>query len=218
MNPDWDNLTVTMSHEAGEASGDWDLQHNRVVDSSTQQPYLGGGELGDLCLSLNASIAADATNTYMVQRLWSNSVAVADNADPCLPADANTKWFGAALDSGGSDPSIINVTRDASGKGSTSFKIDAFEYDSSFGPIGFYVIGSLLPTGVTMTPNIAINVDASGNQTGAVAYANAGGVYTATVNVDATYTGGGEPITVLIISRNETKTHYNIWWGTLIIQ
>ena len=118
-NPDWNDLTVTMSHEAGEASCDYDLAHNKVEDSQTGQPYLGGGENGDLCLSLNASLAADATTTYVVQRLWSNSVAVANNADPCLPVDTGTMWFGAGLLSGNTDPSIINVALTA-GKGSQS--------------------------------------------------------------------------------------------------
>jgi len=218
-NPDWDDLTVTMSHEAAEASVDYDLGHNKVVNSSTKVPYLGGGENGDLCLSLNATIAADATTSYVVQRLWSNSVAVANNADPCVPVDDNTKWFGAGLVSGNTDPAIINVTRNAQSKsGSQTFKIEAWEMDPSFGPIGFYIIGSLLPAGVTITPNIAINTDANGNQTGAVAYLNAGGTFNGTVNVSSAYVPDGQPITVLIISRNETKTHYNIWWGVLLIK
>lgn len=216
--PDWNNFTVTISHEAGEAAGDWNLQHNRVVDSSTGTPYLGGGELGDLCISLNASIAADATNTYLVQRLWSNSVAVANNADPCLPADANTMWFGAGLYSGGTDQSLISITRDGSGKGSAQIKIEPFSYDPNFGAMGFYVVGSLLPTGVSLTPDIAIRTDAQGNKMGMVAYGNPGSTTNVTVNVDSTYVANGQPITFLVISRNVTKTHYNIWWGTLVIQ
>lgn len=217
MKPDWNNLTVTVSHEAAEASSDWDLQHNRVVDSSTGQPYLGGGEDGDLCISLNESIAADATNTYLVQRLWSNSVAVANNADPCIPTDANTKWFGAGLYSGNTDQSLINITLDGSGKGSAQIKIEPFSYDPNFGAMGFYVVGSLLPTGVTLTPDIAVRRDAQGNQLGAVAYGNPGSTTNVTVNVDATYQPNGQPITFLIIARNLTKTHYNVWWGTLLI-
>ncbi|MGZ7087527.1 MAG: hypothetical protein ACXVIH_14460, partial [Ilumatobacteraceae bacterium] len=211
MMPDWNNLTVTMSHEAGEAAGDWDLQHNRVVDSSTGAPYLGGGEVGDLCLSLNSSIAADATNTYMVQRLWSNSIAIANNADPCIPVDANTMWFGAGLYSGNSDQSVINVTLDASGKGSAQFKIEPFAFDPSFGPVGFYVVGSLLPAGITLTPDIAVRT-VNGMRVGAVAYGNPGSTTNLTVNVAPPYTADGNPITFLIIARNVTKTHYNIWW------
>ena len=216
--PDWNNLTVTMSHEAAEAAGDWNLQHNRVVDSSTGQPYLGGGEVGDLCISLNASMAADATTTYMVQRLWSNSVAVANNADPCVPADANTPWFGAGLYSGGTDQSLISITLDASGKGSAQIKIEPFSFDPNFGAMGFYVVGSLLPAGVTLTPDIAVRTDASGMKMGSVAYGNPGSTTTVTVNVDSTYQANGQPITFLILSRNVAKTHHNIWWGTLIIQ
>ncbi len=217
MNPDWNNLTVTMSHEAGEAAGDWDLNHNRVVDSVTNAPYIGGGELGDLCLSLNASIAADATNTYLVQRLWSNSVAVANNSDPCLPMDTGTQWFGAGLYSGGTDQSVIQITRDSSGKGSAQVKIEPFAFDPNYGPMGFYVIGSLLPTGVKLTPDIAIRTDAQGNKMGSVMYGNPGSTTNVTVNVDSTYVADGQPITFLIIARDELKAHYNIWWGTLIV-
>ena len=211
MQPDWNNLTVTMSHEAAEAASDYDLNHNRV-QASGGIDYLGGGEDGDMCLSLNASIAADASTTYLVQRLWSNSIAVANNGDPCIPVETGTQWFGAGLIGN----SVINITRDSSGKASTPFKIEAWEMDPSFGPIGFYIVGSFLPAGVTITPNIAITTS-NGTQTGAVQYLNAGGTFNGTINVSSAYQPDGQPITMLIISRNETKTHYNIWWGMLLI-
>ncbi len=220
-NPDWNNLTVTMSHEAAEAASDWDLAHNSVVAKSgnTKIPMLGGGEIGDMCLSLNATLQGDGSNMYQVQRLYSQTVAVANNDEPCLPADPGTQWFGAGWVMSASSPESITITRNSQSKtGSAKVNIETWEMDPSFGPIGFYVVGSLLPTGVTMTPNININVDAQGNQTGAVAYANAGGVTPVTINVASTYLAVGLQITLLLISRNETKTHYQIWWGSLLIK
>ena len=221
MNPDWSDLTVTMSHEAAEAASDWDLAHNHVYAKNGNQsvPMLGGGEIGDMCLSLNATIAANATTNYTVQRLYSQTAAVANNTEPCLPPDTGTEWFGAGWVMTQTNAELVSITRNSQTKtGTATVKVEAWEMDPSFGPIGFYVVGSLLPAGVTMTPNIAINVDSSGNQTGAVQYANAGGVVSVTINVASTYVADGQPITLLLISRNETKSHYQIWWGNLIIK
>lgn len=83
--------------------------------------------------------------------------------------------------------------------------------------MGFYVAGSLLPAGVTLTPDIAVRT-VNGTRMGSVAYGVPGSTTNVTVNVAPPYTIDGQPITFLIIARNLTKTHYNIWWGTLVIQ
>jgi hypothetical protein len=216
MMPDWDNLTVTMSHETAEASTDGDLQHNRVVDPETNYPYLGGGEDGDMCISLNAKIQATATDAYLVQRLYSDVAAAANNVDPCLPDDG--KFFGAGLyGTSASNPSVIDIATDANGNGSATIKIEPFSYDASFGPVGFYVAGSLLPTGITLTPDIAIRTE-NGMRVGEVLYGNPGSTTTVTVKVDSRYQPTGRPETFLVISRDVMKTRYNVWWGTINVQ
>lgn len=220
MQPDFDTLTVTISHEAAEAATDFDLQHNRVMmaGSILPLPQLGGGEDGDMCISLNTKIKADATHTYLVQRLWSDAAAALNNVNPCIPDDT-APFFGAGLyGNSTSDPSVINITR-SGGTGSATIKIEPFSYDPSFGAVGFYVVGSLLPKGVTLSPDIAVRKDPNnpGGKLGMVAYGNPGSTTTVTVNVDSTFQPTGRPATFLIIARNVTKTRYNIWWGSLNI-
>lgn len=221
MQPDWDTLTVTISHEAAEATTDYDLQHNRVLMAGSLIPFpqLGGGEDGDMCISLNTKIKADATNTYLVQRLFSNAAAKLNNVNPCLPDDT-APFFGAGLyGNDASNPSHITISR-TGGAGTATIKIDPFSYDPSFGPVGFYVVGSLLPKGVSISPDIAVRADPAhpGMKLGMVAYGNPGSTNTFTVNVDSTFTSTGRPSTFLIIARNLAKTRYNIWWGSLDIQ
>jgi len=97
VTPDWDNLTVTISHEAAEAATDYDLGHNKVLIPGTQLPYIGGGEVGDMCLAVNKTVTSDTGKKYMVQRQYSDATAAKDNADPtganvnpCLTNDGET--------------------------------------------------------------------------------------------------------------------------------
>src|SRR5439155_9150788 len=123
--PDFKNLTVTISHEVGEATSDYDLQHNRVVNSSTHAAFLGGGENGDMCLSVNADLKAADGTVYSVQRLYSNKNATLNGSDdPCQdPFTPKLPYFGAGLWSGNSDQSLITITR-VGGKGSAKIKFE----------------------------------------------------------------------------------------------
>ena len=217
MAPDFDNLTVTISHETAEAVTDFDLNSSRAVDPVTGMPYLGGGEDGDLCISLNTKIMADATHTYQVQRIYSDAAAALNNVNPCVPDDT-APFFGAGLyGTDAANPSVIQIPRTAS-KGSVTVKIEPFSYDPNFGAVGFYVVGSLLPAGVTLSPDIAVRTK-NGMKMGSVAYGNPGSTTMLTVSVDSTFPAAqvGHPQTFLIIARNVTKTRYNIWWGTLVV-
>ncbi|MDB4965908.1 MAG: hypothetical protein JWN44_1597 [Myxococcales bacterium] len=221
--PDFKNLTVTISHEVGEATSDYDLQHNRVVNSSTGATFLGGGENGDMCLSVNADIKAPDGETYSVQRLYSNVNAVKNGADdPCAdPFTPKLPYFGAGLWSGGSDQSLISITR-TGGKGSATIKIEPFAYDAAFGPVAFYVAGSLLPTGMTLTPDIARRRDPNDatKVLGIKVWGNPGSTTNITVNVDNTFAAAnvGRPQTFLIIAHNYDKSLFNVWWGTAIVK
>jgi hypothetical protein len=220
--PDFKNLTVTISHEVGEATSDWDLGHNRVNNSTTGAHFLGGGENGDMCLTVNADIKAPDGETYSVQRLYSHANAVKNGSeDPCVdPFTPKLPYFGAGLWSGSAtDPSMISISR-VGGKGSTKIKIEPFAYDASFGPIAFYVPGSLLPKGMTLTPDIARRADPNDptKVLGSKAWGNPGSTTEITVSVDNTFTSVNQPITFLIIAHNYDKSLFNIWWGTAIVK
>jgi hypothetical protein len=220
-NPDFKNLTVTISHEVGEATADYDLQHNRVVNSSTGAPFLGGGENGDMCLSVNADIKAPDGTVYSVQRLYSNKNALlSGSADPCAdPFNPKLPYFGAGLWSGDTtDQSLISIQR-VGGKGSAKIKIEPFAYDANFGPVGFSVAGSLLPAGMTLTPDIARRRDPNNpnNILGQRAWGNPGSTINVTVSVDNTFTATNQPITFLILARNYDASLTNVWWGTVIV-
>jgi hypothetical protein len=217
--PDWPNLTVTISHEAAEATVDYDLQHNRVFmpGGFIPMPYPGGGEVGDMCLAVNATLTGNG-QTYLVQRIFSDATAAKGNLNPCLTDDG--PFFGVGLWSGGSDQSQISITRDQNGNGSATFKLEPFAYDQSVGPIQFYTIGSLIPAGVTFQPDIARRKDMNGNILGTILWGAAGSTATITVKVDSTYQPGllGGPVPLLFIARNADKSRTNVWWGSVSIQ
>ena len=86
--PDWNNLTVTMSHETAEAAGDWDLAHNRVVDTDTGTAVSRRWRARrPLHQPQRVDQVGGAATRYLVQRLWSDSAAAKNNVDPCLPVD-----------------------------------------------------------------------------------------------------------------------------------
>ena len=156
-------------------------------------------------------------------RLYSNAVAMANNADPCVPNDQGP-WFGDAFDSGdASKPGELAVPL-TNGTGQATFKILPFEYDPSVGPIAFYILGAVIPQGVTFDPDIAVKTDPTTGQvmSGHVMYANAGSTVTVTVKFDSTYVKPGPlaPSTVqlLIVARTEDKSRYNLWWADLAPQ
>lgn len=220
-NPDFQNLTVTVSHEAAEASTDPTPNFlnpvNSAIDSVTNQPYLGGGELGDLCISLNTTFKSPAGDSYMVQRLYSNQIAMAGNDDPCQPGDG--PYFGAGLyGTDPQDPHVVSVNR-VNGTGTVTIKIEPFAYDASVGPIGFYVAGSLVPAGVKASPNILRSRDAMGNVVGTEVWGNPGSTTTVTITVDSTFSSQdvGNPFPFLVVAHNADKSRYQIWWGTMVV-
>jgi hypothetical protein len=223
--PDFDELTITISHEVAEAASDWDLRHNRVVDSVTGAPYLGGGENGDMCLVLDAKLTATTGEVYQVQRLFSNVIAKMNGSVDCCqdPNSPPLPYFGAGLWSGLTDQSLIEIAR-VSGRGQVAIKIEPFAYDPNqtiFGPVGFHVVGSQLPKGVTLTPDIARRPDPNnpGQILGMRAWGVPGSTTMVTVTVDNTFPAAsvGSPIPFLIVAYDYNRTIFNNWWGTLIV-
>src|SRR5207237_7925464 len=107
-------------------------------------------------------------------------------ADGCVPADG--KWFGAAIvgnDTSASAASYnVVVHVDKTGKGSADFTMQPFSYDTTITSMKFELVKSLMPMGITLTPDIArsassgmwgtgapgttfkVHIDASGAKTG----------------------------------------------------
>jgi len=220
--PDWNNLTVTVSHEAAEASSDWNLAVNAAYYPGTKVKIAGGGETGDLCIAMNANIKVDATTTYQVQRIFSDAAAAAGNKPFCVdPVSPNSPFWGAGLYSGGTNDAAISISRTA-GKGSATIKIEPFSYDPNFGPMSFYVVGSWLPAGVTLSPDIARRADPNnpGGVLGMRAYGVPGSTTMVTVNVDNTFpqTSVGQVNPFLIIAQSLDKTNVSIWWGSITVK
>ena len=216
--PDFDNLTVAASHEAAETMTDYNTRGNSASDA-TGFPFMGGGEDGDLCVELNAK-QTWTSGTYMVQRLFSNAIAMANNDDPCLPKEG--PWFGAAFDSGdATTPGELKVTL-TGGAGEGTFKILPFAYDPSVGPIAFYVPKSLVPAGVTFEPDFAAGTDpATGMPApGQPIYANPGSTVTMKVKFDSSYQkpmGLQQTLQLLIVARTADKSRYNLWWAATLL-
>jgi hypothetical protein len=220
--PDWNNLTVTISHEAAEAASDWNLAVNSAYYPGTKSKIAGGGETGDICIAMNANIKVDSTTTYTVQRIFSDAAAAAGNKPFCLdPVNPNSPFWGAGLYSGGSNDAAISISR-TGGKGSATIKIEPFSYDPNFGPMSFYVVGSWLPAGVTLTPDIARRADPNnpGGVLGMRAYGVPGSTTMVTVNVDNTFpqTSVGQVNPFLIIAQTLDKTNLSVWWGSITVK
>jgi hypothetical protein len=219
-NPDWNNLTVTVSHEAVEAATDWDLNHNRAYYPGTTTVATGGGETGDLCIAQNEMIPSGTGDTYNVQRVFSDAAAAKGNVWYCpWTVNPTRPWFGAGLYSGGTNDAVIKITRTA-GKGTANIKIEPFAY-GDVGPIGFYVVGSWLPTkGVTLVPDIARRSDGNGGVLGTRIWGNAGSTTMVQVNVDSTLaaTDVGKVWPFLVIAHNQDKSQISAWWASLQIK
>ena len=103
----FDDLTVTLSHEAAEAATD-PYPDSRPGWRSDQFAQL--GEVGDLCWVLDSAIT-DGSDSWRVTRLWSNEAAAAGDREPCVPADPGP-FFGMAV-----NPLSIDVITDGNGVG-----------------------------------------------------------------------------------------------------
>jgi hypothetical protein len=219
--PDYDELTISLSHEIEEAASD-PLPQSKQINAATGIP--GGGEIGDACLNVNYKLNAPALGKdFMVQRVYSDANAAKNNVDPCLINDG--PFFGTGIWSGGTDQSVVTVTR-AGGTGSAKFKLEPFSYDNTVGEVEFTVVGSLLPAGVTLTPDIARRPDPN-NPSGALgmrAFGKPGSSLEITVNVDSTYMppvslpGLTPPDPSLVVFSRLKDGHISVWWGTLHIE
>ena len=219
--PDFANLTVTISHEAAEAASDWNLSVNAAYFPGTKTKIIGGGETGDNCIAMNASVKSPAGDTYSVQKIFSDAAAAAGNKWFCPDPNApNDPFWGTALYSGGTNDNAVSIARTA-GKGSATVKFEPFSYDPNFGAMSFYVVGSLLPAGVTLTPDIARRADPNnpGGVLGMRAYGLPGSTTMVTINVDSTFPAAsvGKVNPILIIAQTPDRAKLSIWWASLTV-
>jgi hypothetical protein len=199
----FDALTDVMSHELAEASTDpfprsapgWADYNDNGADS--------GGEIGDLCVFLDTHItvmlndgdAGEDTETYNVQRLYSQKVAKTGAADPCVPAPS-TPYFNAAL-----DPSDINITLDTSGNGNGMMKLEPYAY-GAVGPITWQIYG-LDGSGVSANPSKGT---ANAGETIRINY---------TANSTAKQTGG---VGFLMVETQTSDGVINEWFGSISVK
>lgn len=100
-------LTFAASHEISEASTDPHVGENQIgyyLPQGNQDDIawnlLGGGEVGDLCVDLtqmgqDKTTATLGSNSWNVQRIWSNANAAA-GLDPCVPMPSSETYFNLA--------------------------------------------------------------------------------------------------------------------------
>jgi hypothetical protein len=120
-NDDFDQMTVTASHELTEASTDphpTDSDHAGYVTLDDNAWTLLGGENGDMCAGVSSTTEAGWTLT----RVWNNKPAAAGD-QPCLPApDAGMPYFNAG---------IVHAELDVRAGSSAKTEVDCY----SFGPL-----------------------------------------------------------------------------------
>jgi hypothetical protein len=236
VTPDWNNLTIAISHEAGEAASDWDLGHNHVVVPGTEQqgypiPYIGGGEVGDMCLAVDKKIVTATGDTYFVQRMYSDLTAQMDNADPngknvnpCLTNDPSEAYFGVGFWSGETaDQSTLHMQLAQDCTGEATFKLEPFSYDPNIGPIQFQIYGNAVPPGMTFDPDVAVRKDPShpsGPPTsGAPIWGVPGSTTTVKVKVDPAFCPAPfmqpTPIVQLLVLAKTVDGRANVWWANI---
>jgi hypothetical protein len=142
----FDELMLTLSHEASEAATD---PHPATSPAFRNQTSVLGGEIGDLCVGLNAKVDlrddGGAPLTYFVQREYSQKVAMAGNADPCTPAPDRPYFNVGVL------PRDITVTGDPRRTVMTSATIEPY----AFGEVGLikWTLATEIGPGVSVTPS-----------------------------------------------------------------
>ena len=117
-----------------------------------------------------------------------------------------------------SDESVVTVNR-TNGVCSATFTLQPFSYDTSVDEIEFSIVGSLLPAGVTVTPDIARRADPN-NPNGVLgmrAFGKPGSTMQITVNVDATYQASPQGPPNLVVFSRIKSGQISVWWGTLNI-
>ncbi|MEO6952376.1 MAG: hypothetical protein ABI321_11230 [Polyangia bacterium] len=123
----FDDLTVTISHEAAEAQSD---PYPFTDPAWVTQESLLGGEVSDLCVFENVHETTHATGglpdtTYLVTTVYSQAAAIAGNQATCQPSAG--PFFNVAV-----SPGYIQVQRGADGTGTATAKYLPF----SFGDVG----------------------------------------------------------------------------------
>jgi hypothetical protein len=186
-----DELHIVLSHEAAEAATDPD-----PLTAATWQSSDPPGEVGDLCVGLNAAYdVSDAdggtSDHYVVTRLWSAQQAATELHDPCVPAPSSP-YFGAAI-----NPSSIQITTDANGLGSAPAIIEPFAY----GPVGKISWKIYAITGVSFVPD---------HGSGA-----AGDSIPITVKVNGAFQP--QPVPIFIFSQSATGGS-NLWNFSITVQ
>jgi hypothetical protein len=201
----WDDLTITMSHEEAEAASDPQGTQNRGSS------LLGGGEVGDICLNLSATLTSPAGDSYEVQRLYSSAVAAANMANPCIPDDGPTFFGATVLSSDAQHPARITVKRG----GSTDFKVETFAM-GTVGAIGFAFAGDFLPpTGLSFSPDYLRRLDPMGKVIGVAGHGWAGTYFPVTLSADASTMPGTYS---LMLFSWIGKTRLDLFWASVVVQ
>jgi hypothetical protein len=206
---EWQQTTIAASHELAEAASD------PITDGTNSGDYhiiAGGGEIGDICIEENITLMNGST-PYLVQRLWSEKTWMTGKADGCVPADG--KWFGAAIVGNDTSPMApsysIVVHVDGSGNGTADFTMQPFSYDTSITTMKFELVASLMPAGITLTPNIARSATAGVWGMGAP-----GTTFKVHVTAAGAAQGAAGILGFAVVGTGPTRRISN-WWGNLQI-
>jgi hypothetical protein len=132
-------ISAVASHEVIEALTD-PLPMSNPAYGQTDQDHLAsmfvmGGEVGDLCALVGNAFYIPTDFPYLVQRIWSNQVALTGH-DPCLPEPAGQVYFNSAPVLTDTIPSMVGTTKGVHipvGQSKT-IEVDLFSEASTPGP------------------------------------------------------------------------------------
>lgn len=91
---------LVVTHEVIEAATDPYPQSDPAFtfDLNSASPWLlVGPEVGDLCALRVGPTSYVRYDTFVATRVWSNAVAIANNADPCVPADPSVPYYSVSV-------------------------------------------------------------------------------------------------------------------------
>src|SRR5581483_3380435 len=194
----FDQLTDVISHEGAEVATD-PHPGSRPGWLNDSMPL--GGEVGDLCVGLDAQFTAtfdeaDAgtlTESYVVTRLYSQQAAAAGTSDPCVPAPKRP-YFNVGV-----EPADWQVTHDPSMTVTAFAKIEPY----AFGDVG------IIKWQLEQQPGSGVKITPSSGQ------AMAGDTIPLQVTVSPTARQRTLPIAIYAQS---AKGGTNQWFSTITIQ
>jgi hypothetical protein len=200
--PDFNDFTSTISHEAAEAATD---AHPFTTPGWTNQTNAIGGEIGDLCVGLETKLTVSpapdggapdsgAPVTYVVQRLYSQKVAASGDSDPCVPAPASHPYFNVGV-----EPRDITVSTDDTGKGTFMAKIEPYAF-GDVGTLTWQLEGQPGP-GIKVSPT---------QGTG-----DPGDTFALMVTVSGNAQTGTYPLMLVVKS---PKGDYNQWFSSITVE